>query len=295
MLNIYKASAGAGKTFALTLEYFKIIFANPYEYKNVLAVTFTNKATEEMKSRILNELHMLAVGQKSAYKELLKQYIKLNDKELQERAQLLQSLLLHDYGKFAITTIDKFFQRIIKSFTRELGIFAGYNVELNTDTVLSKSIGKVMERVRKDATLRAWIMELITGNVEEGNSWRVHDKIANLGAELFKESYKQLDQETLDKLSDKQILKDYGVFINNVITTYENTLTEFAQRAMAVIEGSALSVEDFSSGKTGVLNYLVKILNGNFDAPGKRSRDAVDSDKGWFKAKSPNQDRKSVV
>lgn len=65
MLDIYKASAGSGKTFALTLEYFRIIFESPVEYKNILAVTFTNKATEEMKSRIMNELHRLAEGRKA--------------------------------------------------------------------------------------------------------------------------------------------------------------------------------------------------------------------------------------
>ncbi|MGL5682347.1 MAG: UvrD-helicase domain-containing protein [Marinifilaceae bacterium] len=289
MLNIYKASAGAGKTFALTLEYFKIIFSNPYEYKNILAVTFTNKATEEMKSRILNELHLLAIGAKSSYSDLLKQYIKLSDKELQERAQLLQSLLLHDYGRFAITTIDKFFQRIIKSFTRELGIFAGYNVELNTEAVLSKSIGKVMERVRKDNTLRTWIMELIARNIEEGNSWRVNDKILSLGSELFKESYKQLDEETLHKLSDKQLLKEYSAFINGELESYETTLTEFAQRAISLIEANALSIEDFSNGRTGALAYFVKILAGDFAAPGKRPISAADSDKGWYTAKSPNK------
>ena len=131
MLDIYKASAGSGKTFALTLEYFRTIFASPAEYKNILAVTFTNKATEEMKSRIINELHRLADGKTSDYGEALKQEFGFTDEQLKNRAVLLRTMLLHDYGRLAVTTIDRFFQRIIKAFTRELGIFPGYNVELD--------------------------------------------------------------------------------------------------------------------------------------------------------------------
>ncbi len=123
MLDIYKASAGSGKTFALTLEYFRIIFTVPIEYKNILAVTFTNKATEEMKSRIINELHHLAEGRESEYGNILKRELKLDDEQLKNKASLLRTMLLHDYGRLSVTTIDRFFQRLIKAFTRELGIF----------------------------------------------------------------------------------------------------------------------------------------------------------------------------
>ena len=108
-LNIYKASAGAGKTFALTMEYFKIIFSVPSEYRNILAVTFTNKATEEMKSRIINELHCIAEGRPSGYAPGLKERFGFSDDELRNRAKMLRTLLLHDYGRISVTTIDRFF------------------------------------------------------------------------------------------------------------------------------------------------------------------------------------------
>ena len=146
-LNIYKASAGSGKTFALTLEYFKIIFSFPQEYKNILAVTFTNKATEEMKNRIIGELHLLAEGEKSSYGPLLCQRFGYTEEQLKNRATVLRTLLLHDYGRIAVTTIDRFFQKIIKSFTRELGIFPGYNVELDTDFILAKATDKMLSLI----------------------------------------------------------------------------------------------------------------------------------------------------
>ena len=190
MLSIYKASAGSGKTFTLTLEYFKIIFEMPTEYRNILAVTFTNKATEEMKSRIINELYKLADGQDTDYGKILCHELNMNAPALQNRAKLLLSLLLHDYGRLAVTTIDKFFQRIIKSFIHELGIFPGYNVELDNEFVLLKAVDKVMEQIKDNADLRNWIYELLNDSIEEGKSWSVKNKIADLGQELFRENYK---------------------------------------------------------------------------------------------------------
>ena len=157
MLRVYRASAGAGKTFALTMEYFKIVFNSPTEYKNVLAVTFTNKATEEMKSRIVRELNKLAEGQKSDYRDEIQRTLKLTAEQVRERAGVLRTLILHDYGRLSVTTIDRFFQRVIKAFTRELGIFPGYNVELDSDYVLQRAVDQVMQRMNRDKELGAWI------------------------------------------------------------------------------------------------------------------------------------------
>ena len=151
MLDIYKASAGSGKTFALTLAYFKLIFESPMAYRNILAVTFTNKATEEMKSRIINELHKLAEGRESSYGELLQEALGMDALQVRNRAALLRNLLLHDYGRLSVTTIDRFFQRMLKAFTRELGIFPGYNVELDNEFVLLQAVDRVMHEVKGGA------------------------------------------------------------------------------------------------------------------------------------------------
>lgn len=108
MLDVYKASAGSGKTFALTREFFKLIFEVPTDYKNILAVTFTNKATEEMKSRIINELFKLAEGIPGDYGEALKQEFGFSDEQLKNKAKMLMTMLLHDYGRLSVTTIGPF-------------------------------------------------------------------------------------------------------------------------------------------------------------------------------------------
>ena len=208
-LQIYKASAGSGKTFALTLEFFKIVFAVPGEYKNVLGVTFTNKATGEMKSRIVCELNKLAEGEKSDYREELKRSLGLTDGQIRTRAETLRTLVLHDYGRLSVTTIDKFFQRVIKAFTKELGIFPGYNVELDSDYVLARAVDQVMQRMNDDRNLRAWVMELMSASVEDARSWNVKDKIATLGKELFGERYMLFEERVKRHINDREFLRAY--------------------------------------------------------------------------------------
>lgn len=287
MLEIYKASAGAGKTFALTLEYFKTIFASPAEYKNILAVTFTNKATEEMKSRIINELHHLADGRPSDYGEALKQEFGFTDEQLKNKAVLLRTMLLHDYGRLAVTTIDRFFQRIIKSFIRELGIFPGYNVELDSDFVLNKAVDKVMQQVKDNPILKKWIGELMSSNVEAGKSWSIKSKIADLGKELFKENYMLFDKYILDKFSDKEFLENYRSFLSATIQLYESQQAAIGQEAIKLIRSEGLKLTDFKYGNAGCASYFYKLSAWNFDEPTDRVRKGALESTEWVTKTSP--------
>lgn len=295
MLDIYKASAGSGKTFALTLEYFRIIFTAPIEYRNVLAVTFTNKATEEMKSRIINELHRLAEGEESEYGKILKQELQLNGDQLKNKASLLRTMLLHDYGRLAVTTIDRFFQRILKAFTRELGIFPGYNVELDNVFVLQKAVDKVMQQVKDNPELRSWISDLMNSNVEDGKSWSVKSKIAELGEELFKENYMLLDEQVVKKFEDKHFLKNFRDFLHTVTKEFEEQLTGIADSALQVIRQAGLELSDFKSGKTGCASWFYKLKAGNFDAPSATVRKGGEDPEMWVtKTSSRKSDIEAV-
>lgn len=291
MLNIYKASAGSGKTFTLTLAYFRIIFQMPAEYKNILAVTFTNKATEEMKSRIINELYKLAAGQDTDYGKILRQELNLDANQLKNKASLLLSLLLHDYGRLSVTTIDKFFQRIIKAFTHELGIFPGYNVELDSEFVLLKAIDKVMEEVKENPDLRSWISELMNNSVEEGKSWAVKSKIADLGKELFSENYMLFDKQVLEKFSDKHFLKSYRNFLNSKISSFEDHLKEVASEALDIIQKNGLEADSFKRGKSGCVGWFYKLADGNFEPPTQTARKGAEEKDTWYAQKSSDRAR----
>jgi len=285
MLRVYRASAGAGKTFALTMEYFKIVFNSSSEYKNVLAVTFTNKATEEMKSRIVRELNKLAEGKKSDYSDEIQRALKLTAEQVRERAGVLRTLILHDYGRLAVTTIDRFFQRVIKAFSRELGIFPGYNVELDSDYVLQRAVDQVMQRMNKDRELSSWITELMNDSVEDAKSWSVKSKIAELGKELFGESYMLFDQDVRERFNDRGFLKAYKFFLQGVISRFEKRMEEYGRLGCQLIEESGLHAEDFKGGKRSFVFYFYKLRDKNLDKITDTARRAIDNPEEWVTKK----------
>ncbi len=293
-LKIYKASAGSGKTFTLTLEFFRIIFGMPSDFKNILAVTFTNKATGEMKSRIVRELHHLAEGKRSVYGELLQQELHLSSEQMQNRAVLLRTLLLHDYGRFSVTTIDRFFQRVLKSFTRELGVYPGYNVELDTSYVLAKAVERVLERVGEQPDLRSWISELMTEKISEGKSWNIQGRIAALGEELFKEEYRLFDKGLLEKFGDKAFLKEYRAFLKETVVDFEERLTGIGRQATALIEQGGLALSDFKSGKSGCAAPFYKWRNGQWDDVTRTARAAVGNPEAWVTKSCPADVRSRI-
>ena len=146
---------------------------------------------------------------------------------MKARAEVLRKLILHDYGRLAVTTIDRFFQRVLKAFTRELGIFPGYNVELDSDYVLQRAVDQVMQCMNKDRELGACITELMNDSVEDARSWSVKSKIAELGKELFGESYMLFDKDVQERFSDRDFLKIYKRFLQGIITGFEKRLQEY--------------------------------------------------------------------
>ncbi|MCB0839318.1 MAG: UvrD-helicase domain-containing protein, partial [Bacteroidetes bacterium] len=151
-LTIYKSSAGSGKTYTLVLEYLKLVIIDPRSFKNVLAVTFTNKATDEMKARIITTLSMLATSPQevlendSVYQQLHAHLISKNRGNLSVSRQARKVLeqILNDYSNFSVSTIESFFQKIVRAFARELNIPLGYDVEMKQGIVLEQVVTNVL-------------------------------------------------------------------------------------------------------------------------------------------------------
>ena len=174
MLEIYKASAGAGKTHRLTGEYMELLFSKDDAFKHILAVTFTNKATDEMKQRILEELHILSQpGRKSDYLSRIKLFTGKDEPWVRNRAKEILVAILHDYTSFRVSTIDKFFQLVMRSFARELGRMATYNVELDRDSVLMRAVDKMFAQLDepRNAKLLEWLIDYSLDAVDKGSSW----------------------------------------------------------------------------------------------------------------------------
>ena len=168
-LNIYKASAGSGKTFALTMEYLKLLFSHKGIHRHILAVTFTNKAAGEMKHRILDTLHALSryrEGDELEEMKLLSEATGLDSAAISLRSAALLKEILNDYSGFSVGTIDKFFQSVIRAFTREIGIQPGYNLELDHTRVLSIAVDLMFQELGNRADLQSWLIRFAEERME---------------------------------------------------------------------------------------------------------------------------------
>ncbi len=194
-LQIYKASAGSGKTFALTMEYLKLLFTHPGNHRNILAVTFTNKAAGEMKQRILNNLHGLSVyNGKDNRKEMrrLTELTGLDERTISQLAAKQLSAILNDYSRFSVGTIDKFFQVVIRAFTHEIGIQPGYNLELDHQKVLVHAVDQLFQELTQQPELQKWLIRFAEERLGESRSYNFKQEIIQLGMQLFKESFQGL-------------------------------------------------------------------------------------------------------
>ena len=184
---ILSASAGSGKTYQLALKYICDIIKHPDSYRNILAVTFTNKATEEMKSRILREIHQLASGGKSPYVDSICSTLSLSEDKVRQRALTARTKILHNYSRFSVLTIDRFFQRILRAFIKELSLDLNYNIELDTNLLLERSADSLIESIAENSEIREWLLEYASERLDEGSRWDMRGDLCSLGSELFKE------------------------------------------------------------------------------------------------------------
>src|SRR5690554_3006772 len=145
-LKVFRASAGSGKTYTLTQEYVRLLFKEPANYRHTLAVTFTNKATAEMRSRILATLYDLSDPKNDNpdhMSNLIKEF-SISKQEVRRKSSALLKLLLHDYSRFSISTIDSFFQRVTRSFAREMGLPMGFRLELEANQIMQQAIDQLI-------------------------------------------------------------------------------------------------------------------------------------------------------
>lgn len=222
MLSIYKASAGSGKTFALTREYIRMLLTDRIHsdarlpHSRILAVTFTKKSTAEMKERILKELFILAnTPDKSDYiADFLKdKTIGLSKEAIQQRAQLLLVGILQDYNRFSVSTIDGFFQQVLRTFAMELGLSTTYDLALDHNEVVNQAVDDIFKKIRENKNenedITNWLIEYANNNIDNNQSWNPNDPIKTFSTELSKERLMQQMQHVQDVFANKDKMRSY--------------------------------------------------------------------------------------
>lgn len=295
-LHVYKASAGSGKTFRLTAEYLCLLFSSPLAYKHILAVTFTNKATDEMKSRIVSELAILAGDKPSVYTGLLSSKYKLNEDQIRTKARQILIDILHDYSAFSVSTIDRFFQQTMRAFTREIGIGGGYNVELDTEKVLKEAIDSMLSDLEKNENrqLLEWLIRFSEEKIENGETWNIRNDIQSLSKEIFKESYKAFSSEVQANISDKKLMDDYKEMLHACIRTFQAKSQQTGEKAINIINRSGLTPEDFKGGIRSPFNSFLKWANGDIFEPSATFSNLADDITNWYTAKTTAETRSKI-
>ncbi len=264
-LNIYKASAGSGKTFALTMEYLKLLFSRPGIHRHILAVTFTNKAAGEMKHRILDRLHALSqCGEDSELEEmkLLREATGMDSTHISHRAGLLLKEILNDYSGFSVGTIDKFFQSVIRAFTREIGIQPGYNLELDHGRVLSLAVDRMFQELGKREDMQRWLIRFAEERMENTASWNFKNEIILLGKQLFMEAFQSLFENQEIDVLNKENLDLYLADIRSLEQESDRRIKAIGSRALETIKKANLEPEDFSGASRSIPLIFLKAREG---------------------------------
>lgn len=289
MLTIYKASAGSGKTFQLVVEYLRLLLEDSYNYKHILAVTFTNKATNEMKGRILEQLYRLSSNQDSPYLESLQKELNFPEEIIRKRAKQVLKNILHDFSRFSINTIDSFTQRVIKAFNRELGISPNFALELDNTMILEEAVDNLLSKIDKDKKLLDWLVKFSEEKITENQSQRIEEDIKLLGKELFNEKFQVFFPEDNNTVYTRENLTALKKELNKIIQPFEVTLKKKGKEGIQQIDNHGFTVKDFSYNLSGIAGYFQKLSEGEIKEAGARVLAAEESTEKWFSKTHPQK------
>jgi uvrD/REP family helicase len=285
-VQIYNASAGSGKTFTLVKSFLQLILAtkNVEAYKTLLAITFTNKAVNEMKERVIGQLLLFATpdsqvkqGEKKASDDAmflqLAEQLHLTHKELQERSQKVLKHILHNYAGFTITTIDGFNQRLIRSFAFDLKLNPNFEVFLETDDLLRLAIENLFKKTNEDQLLTKLLLEFSRDKIEEDKDWDIEAELFEISKLLTNENHYAYIRELEGKqLTDFQLLKDdLKQQRKDLYTAVGAAVKDF----FAFTQKEALTSAHFTRGS--LYNFFEKIRN-----TGMAAVDKAAFTRNWF-------------
>lgn len=233
---VYDASAGSGKTFTLVKNYLTIILndRNKNKFKQILAVTFTNKAVAEMKGRILESLHGFStVPTPKAHESMflaIQNDLNIQAQELQQRAKNILHFLLHNYASFSVQTIDKFTQSVIRAFAFDLGLATNFVVELDEQRILEKAVDNLLLEVGVDEQLSKIVVAYAKSKIDEDKSWNIKNSLLEIAKIIFREN----DIAYVEDLS-RHSLKEFEVLKKELFQKKKNNETKIKDEATKML------------------------------------------------------------
>ncbi|CAL68316.1 UvrD-helicase domain-containing protein [Christiangramia forsetii] len=262
---IYNASAGSGKTFTLVKEYLIILYSSKKRdrYKNILAITFTNKAVGEMKTRIIESLSEFSKAEVSSENNpLLKAIIEETGYSTEcirtKSAEILKSII-HNYAAFEISTIDGFTHRVLRTFARDLGIPMNFEVELSADEILLEAVDSLISRAGSDKKLTKVLVDYTLSKTDDDKSWDISRDLFSISKLLINENH----QKPIEQLRNKSLedFEKFGKKLRSDIKIAGETLKLTADSFFELIQNNDIQETDFSGQY--VPKHFRKLQSGN--------------------------------
>jgi len=250
--SIYDASAGSGKTYALVKEYLKIILVSKKNdaYRNILAITFTNKAVHEMKSRIVGNLLEFTKDnpneKATVLMEVLSGEIQISVSEIQTKSKQIIKHIIHNYAAFDISTIDKFTHKVIRAFAHDLNLPMTFEVTLDTENLLTEAVDAIIAQAGEDDVLTKLLIDFTMQKTDEDKSWDISREILETGRLLLNEN----NREEITHFQDKSITE--FIEIKNKVAeackVIDKENGELAKSLLALIDTKGIDIKSFSAG-----------------------------------------------
>ncbi|MBQ0148747.1 MAG: UvrD-helicase domain-containing protein [Flavobacteriaceae bacterium] len=260
---IYNASAGAGKTYTLVKEYISLLLKDEsvYRFENILAITFTNKAANEMKERIIETLEELADPAKlhDQYISTLASELAIDKNIIQERSRKILIAILHNYSKFSISTIDKFNLRLMKSFAQDLGLSMNFDVEMNTQEIIEESVDLLYSKIGEDEKLTETMIAIALDNMDDNKSWDIRKALSsdtvNISNDRNLEHLEQLRNVSLEEFVT------YRKNIFNDVKDLKKGVQIIGQTFFELIKTNGISIDDLPGKSRGIAALFTKLNN----------------------------------
>ncbi len=281
-LKVYKASAGSGKTFTLAVEYIKLLVQDPSAYRHILAVTFTNKATAEMKERILSQLYGIATSHpdsESYFGIISKQFPALSSEEIRGRAGRALEMMLNDYNRFRVQTIDAFFQTILRGLARELDLSGDVTISLDSEKLLEETVDLMIKRLTPTSEEMGWLVEYIEEHLSNNDSWKIDKGLKSFAKNILSEEYQERGEELRRQIDENNgaILADFRKTLASLEKEILAETAACAEKFFSAAENSGLAVEDFFQKGRGIWSYFTKFKEGLFPEPNKYVEESIAS------------------
>jgi len=289
MLKLYKASAGSGKTYTLALEYIKeLLLGGTGKYRNILAVTFTKDATGEMKERILSDLYGLAFGTSDSHKFLIsvKKALKeaghpMDENLIRKKACEVLNAVIHDYSRVYITTIDSFFQKILRNLARELGRGSKFNLEMNSAKIRMDAVSRMIENAHQNPQLLQWLTTYVENKLEQDGNWRFKEDVYRFSSCIYDEFFQEHETVLRDQLKNNpSVFSDLRNNHYSLLQEYKSYFKKTYQQVIDILDENKLETIDFY--RKGIVFDFWRNLAENQQAEiGKTIGDMLEDAESW--------------